>query len=349
MTPDFYAAVPQMRDYIEETQVYAPYLMHFQRPNVRRGAVSTDALGFRRTNDARGEWLHLDRWSALPAAARPSAFIGNSTAFGVGATSDDRAIASQLNRLGPCAFFSFAGRTLNPLQELLAFLLFARVRVDTAVVMSGINLLDMSYRFAGDVRTSLPPFYLERLITERVASPGGGLRRWLHERWRRLRGRTTTDPFVDSDLVRALEAGLGPADALAAAAENPERALRHFEHVLDLWCALRPARVGRLVFALQPVPDWFGRPLGERERRLAAASEAHRPEAWRRIQGPLQERAPAFREALLRSLKARDALVVDLNVEGRLLALDWVFIDRYHLTDEAQRVVAEVLADAVRS
>jgi hypothetical protein len=206
----------------------------------------------------------------------------------------------------------------------------------------------MSYRFAGEVRTSLPPFYVERLFAQRLAAPGAGLGRWLHERWRKLRGRNTRDPFVDSDLVRALEAALGPAEALAAAAEHPERALRHFEHILDLWCALRPARLGRLVFALQPVPDWFGRPLSEPERRLAAASESHRPDAWRRLQAPLKERAPAFRRGLLRALGARHVQVVDLNTEPRLLALEWVFIDRYHLTDEAQRVVAEILADAVR-
>jgi hypothetical protein len=346
MTPDFYAAVPQMRDYIEETHVYAPYLMHFQRPNVRRPAVSTDDLGFRRTCDAQGEWLRLDRFNALPASARPSAFAGNSTAFGVGATADDRAIASQLNRCSPATFFSFAGRALNPLQELLAFLLFARVRVETAVVMSGINLLDLSYRYATDTHVDLPPFHLERVFAERLAStPDAGLGGWLHRRWRRLRGRTTEDPFVDSDLVRAVHRGLGPMDVLAASPENPQRALKHFEHVLDLWCALRPSRVGRLLFALQPVPDWFGRPLGTRERTLMAESEAHRPEAWRRARATFAERAPAFRVDLLRTLAAREIPVVDLNTDPRLLAVEWVFIDRYHLTDDAQRVVAEILAE----
>jgi lysophospholipase L1-like esterase len=118
--------------------------------------------------------------------------------------------------------------------------------------------------------------------------------------------------------------------------------------VLDLWCGLRPGRLGRLLFALQPVPDWFGRPLGTRERTLAAESEAHRPESWRRTRGTLAERAPAFRAELLRLLAARDVPVVDLNTAPRLLAVPWVFIDRYHLTDDGQCAVAEVLAEAVK-
>ena len=117
--------------------------------------------------------------------------------------------------------------------------------------------------------------------------------------------------------------------------------------MLELWCALRPARIGRIVFALQPVPDWFGRPLGAREAELAAASEAHRPAAWRNVRGPLAARAGRFREELLRRARARGLAVVDLNVEPRLLAVEWAFIDRYHLTDAAQRAVAEILADAV--
>jgi hypothetical protein len=46
-------------------------------------------------------------------------------------------------------------------------------------------------------------------------------------------------------------------------------------------------------------------------------------------------------------VRDRGIIVLDLNTDARLLGLDWVFIDRYHLTDAAQRVVAEILAEAV--
>lgn len=345
---DFLAELPHMRDYLEETQVYAPYLMHFQRPDVRRPSFATDAFGFRHTLDARGEWLSLERFHSLPEAARPSALIGNSTAFGVGATSDERALASQLNRRSPALFFNFAGRTINPLQELLAFLLFAPPLVDAAVILSGVNLLDMSYRFATDAHVHLPPFHVERLFHGRLGSePVRGLSDRLRRGWRRLRGRDNVDPFVKSPLIAELARGLGGVASLAPDASSPERALQHFEHVLDLWCALRPARVGRLLFALQPVPDWFARPLAAQERELAAASEAHRPPAWKELRAALLARAPAFRQGLLQRLRARDVDVIDLNDAPRLVAVPWVFIDRYHLTDEAQATVAGILAEAV--
>jgi hypothetical protein len=345
---DLLAELPHMRDYLEETQVYAPYLMHFQRPEVRRASFSTDAFGFRRTRDGHGEWLSLERFQALPAAARPSALVGNSTAFGVGATCDERALASELNRRSAALFFNFAGRTLNPLQELFTFLLFAPARVDTAVIMSGVNLLDMSYRFATDAHVYLPPFHVERLFHGRLAhEPVRSLSDRLRRAWRRLRGRDNVDPFAKSPLLAELAKGLGDIGSLAAETSNVERALVHFEHVLDLWRALQPARIRRLLFALQPVPDWFARPFGDRERALVDASEAHRPPAWKDVRHQLAARAAAFRDGLRQRLRDRGIETLDLNTEPRLVAVPWVFIDRYHLTDEAQAVIAQILAEAV--
>ena len=346
MTPEFFAAVPQMRDYLGETQVYLPYVMHFQRPNVRRTAFSTDAHGFRRALRPDGTAVTLEEFNALPLEAHPSALVGNSTAFGVGATSDARAIASGLNRLGPGTWFNFAGRTLNPLQELLAFLLFCRTEVETAVIMSGINLLDMSYRFASPAQESVPPFYLERLSLARLGhDPQRRLRSWLGERWRGLRGRGQgADPFVESALLDQINRGLDDPESLVEAAENPARALAHFRHVLDLWDGLRPRRVHALAFALQPVPEWFGRPYSDTERRLTEISESHRPASWRRVRDVLKERSLAFKGEMLEACRTRGIAVVDLNAEPRLLALDWVFIDRYHLTDEAQEAVATTVA-----
>jgi hypothetical protein len=345
VTPEFFAAAPQMRDYLAETQVYLPYVMHFQRPNVRRPAFSTDAQGFRQTRRANGTVVTLEEFNALAPEAHPSALIGNSTAFGVGATSDEHTIASGLNRIGPGTWFNFAGRTLNPLQELLAFLLFCRVEVETAVIMSGINLLDMSYRFASPAQESVPPFYLERLSLARLGhDPERRLRGWLADRWHRLRGTSAADPFVDSGLLEEINRGLGDAESLAASADNPVRALAHFGHVLDLWGGLRPRRIRNLTFALQPVPEWFGRPYSDKERRLTEISESHRPPSWGRVRDALRERSLAFKHEILEACRARGITVTDLNAEPRLLDLDWVFIDRYHLTDEAQGVVAEILA-----
>jgi hypothetical protein len=203
----------------------------------------------------------------------------------------------------------------------------------------------MSYRFASTAQESVPPFYLERLSLARLGhDPQRRLRGWLADRWRALRGRTAPDPFVESVFLNELARGLGDPESLVASPDNPARALAHFRHVLDLWDGLRPRRIRALTFALQPVPEWFGRPYSDKERRLTEISESHRPASWRRVRDARRECSLPFKQEILEACRKRGVAVVDLNTEPRLLDVEWVFIDRYHLTDEAQRAVAEILA-----
>ena len=334
---------PQMADYRAETQVYVPYVMHGARPAIRRLSHSTDEYGFRRTLRG-GEPMSLAAFHALPAAGKPSALIGNSTAFGVGASSDAATIASQLNALGSRVWFNFAGRTFNQVQELIAFLLFAPARVDTAVLMTGINLLDMSYRFASEAHVPLAPFHLERLFLSRLdRQPDDRPGALLHRLWCRLRGRSPGDGFLEGEVCSSLRRGLEDGEHLVEQPLNLGRALDHFRRMVGIWSDLVPRRIGRLVFALQPVPDLFGRPLSAQETQLLAASETHRPPSWHVVREHVRGQADAFREGTLAA--CRDARVesIDLNASP-LTETPWVFIDRYHLTDAAQARIAALLA-----
>lgn len=345
MNNELRALVPQMADYLAETQVYVPYLMHGARGRIRRPSFTTDEYGFRGTHHE-GALLSLQAFHALPAKARPSALVGNSTAFGVGATSDAATIASQLNALGSRAWFNFAGRTFNQTQELIAFLLFSPPHVDAAVLMTGINLLDMSYRFASDAHVYLAPFHLERLFLSRLdREPDDRPGAWLHRAWRRLRGRPLGDGFLDGDVSRSLRRGLEEAAALIQQPGNAERALDHFRRIVGVWRSLVPARIGRLLLALQPVPDWFGRPLSPQEARLVSLTEAHRLPAWHAVRDHVRRRAEAFRRGMLEACSDSGIEAVDLNASAELIELPWVFIDRYHLTDAAQAQIAAALAD----
>lgn len=348
MTPEFFSRVPQMRDYLGEANVYFPYLMHFQRPHVRRPSFTTDEYGFRQTMLGQ-EVLSLERFNRLSPSDRPCALLGNSTAFGVGATQDARTISSQLNRLGNGIWFNFSGRTLNPLQEVLAFLMFSTSPIDTAVILSGINLFDMHYRFAADAHELVPPFYSERLFFREVKrGMMGALRSVAARLVSQMRGVVSmrSAGFDESTLLvelrRSLDLSVAVRDSRAV-----ERALTHFEHVLNMMRALQPHKIGRLVFALQPVPEWFGRPLSVIERDLSILVDRHRGNKWQLVHRYLLEHAASFRKALEAICVRAGVDFLDLNAHPSLINLDWVFIDRYHLTDEAQAIIAGALHSAV--
>jgi hypothetical protein len=345
VTEEFFSLVPQMRDYLGESNVYVPYLMHFQAPNIRKASFSTDEFGFRRTHGVDG-YLTLQGFNSIAPEARPCALLGNSTAFGVGASSDERTIASRLNQLGYGTWFNFSGRTFNPLQEVLSFLTFVQNRVDTAIVLTGINLFDMSYRFAANAHEWLPPFYSERIFFDRL-SPSSlrTVRSWIGRQWVWLRKGFAPAPFqfVSGALLKSLQRGLADADMLLADPKHRERAIRHFDHALHILHALQPGKINRLIVAIQPVPEWFGRPLTSQERKLSNLVDQYRGPKWRLIHGHLLRHADAFKTDLVAVCHKQGVECVDLNTANDLLASDWVFIDRYHLTDGAQRTISEIL------
>ena len=105
--------------------------------------------------------------------------------------------------------------------------------------------------------------------------PDDRIRAWLLRAWRRVRGRPLGDSFLDGDATAELRLGLADADELIRQPGNAERALAHFAHVAGVWRSLAPSRIGRLLVALQPVPDWFARSLAPHES-VSRALGAHR-------------------------------------------------------------------------
>jgi len=348
MTREFFSLAPQMREYLMETNVYLPYLMHFQRPHIRRSSFTTDEFGFRQTMLGQTV-LSLQQFNRLSPSDKPCALLGNSTAFGVGASNDANTVASRLNQLGWGAWFNFSGRTLNPFQEALAFMMFAKVPVDTAVILSGINLFDMNYRYATDAHQWVPPFYAERIFFRGLRKRFlPALREWVTYRWKHVLGDPIELPsgFDSGSLLHDLQGSLNFSDLLHDSG-SVERALENFGHVLSVLRAFQPRKIGRLIFALQPVPEWFGRPLSQIEQKLSAIVDRHRGEKWRAVHQYLLGHAKEFRVTLEAVCHRQSVEFLDLNMCPELLGLEWVFIDRYHLTDDAQACIASILHAAV--
>ncbi|RMD60385.1 MAG: hypothetical protein D6828_00035, partial [Nitrospirae bacterium] len=168
-----------MSYYHRAPRVYAPYIMEMSAPNYSSPCFSTDEFGFR-TTIYKGNRLTLRAYRELIDRPR-AAIFGNSTAFGVGTTSDSLTIPSHLNRNTQFLWFNFSGRTFQSTQELLCYLLFAPEGIEKIVIISGINNFDMSYRWFSDDTIYLPPFYNQRPFLsayfDKEIEPKGFLRR----------------------------------------------------------------------------------------------------------------------------------------------------------------------------
>ena len=89
--------LPYMKYYDEVENVWSPYLILKQQPNINNKILSTDQFGFRYT-DSNGKYTILND-SHTHENDEQIIITGNSTAFGIGSSSDKKTIPSNLSNL----------------------------------------------------------------------------------------------------------------------------------------------------------------------------------------------------------------------------------------------------------
>lgn len=340
----FFQEAPFMKEYLEETYVYLPYVMHFHRPLVRKTCFSTDRYGFRTTHLNDGTEASLDDFNAGK-YQNPCALVGNSTAFGVGALSNKETISSGLNGITSGTWFNFAGRTFNPFQELILYQMFCQVKLKGLALMTGINLYDMTYRFNQPVRSAVEPFYLEKFVSERLKKVRQkGLKELLKERFLGRKAIVERDDFLFSTVLNDINTGLDGIPDLSESAPIINAAMATWRNILQIWRCLTPNRMGKLMVFIQPVPEWFGRPLNPKEKRLLDFVDLERGEKWGRVHRFIQGISAEYRLRQEQLFAEENIEFCDLNREESLIGTEWVFIDRYHVTGTAQQVIARIIA-----
>ena len=88
-----YSLAPQMMEYDKIGRTWLPYLMYFHVPNYSSDILNTDSRGFRVGYSGLRRTLDFENIDKRPI----SLVVGNSTAFGAGATSDKNTISSILS------------------------------------------------------------------------------------------------------------------------------------------------------------------------------------------------------------------------------------------------------------
>jgi lysophospholipase L1-like esterase len=298
---------PGIADYEKIELVWHPYLMRLCRPHARTPSANTDSLGFRL---ARHQGVSLT-YTEYRQSAGCSVLLGNSAAFGVGATSDEAAIANQLALITDEPWYNLSGRAFNQLQDVMALLLFGAASHRKIVVLSGINDLLFALHFPkADPFT--PMFWgQDRFLAWGNPGDPGGPPADVEERYR-------------------------------CALENIDRSLlllaRHAENRADL------------LYALQPLLAWIDKSLHPHEAEVCRHWDAletgfrtiHRPA----VTVPWKDRFSHDVGMLCRRHAIR---FIDLNRQPELRTAEHLFVDRIHLSDRGQRVVAEIIAGCLQT
>lgn len=334
-TPKRYQLAPQMRDYDCVRVNWVSYLMFMQTCGFRSETVNIDERGLRHSPKTAGD-------------GPVRLLVGGSAAFGVGASSDSKTISSLLEQRSGIRWLNFGGRAYNSTQELIFYQLlgFELEGVDRIVLFSGVNDAYLPHLMSSDHAEVQVMFFGSDYVRAMTAMKNldwrGQIKRLVFQRW--VDGDVTKMSLVEV-LRQALlskrkegEDDIDPAEAQASA-------LAHLRRNLGVWKALTVSRSIRLAYVLQPAFSWTGKPkTPEEEAIFTELNTVPGVLSVLEILDGLYEGFAKGAESICRELGI-DYLDINPLIRRSPRANDWLFVDRVHLTDAGNELVAALLLE----
>ena len=112
-----YTIAPYLKEYDGIKMYWQPFVMTQTTPDYRSDVVNTDSLGFRYSRDRSGREVHFDN----SRDCKVNLFVGNSTAFGIGVTSDGKTLPSLLAKSTKETWLNLSFRTHTIRQNFITF------------------------------------------------------------------------------------------------------------------------------------------------------------------------------------------------------------------------------------
>lgn len=302
---------PWLADYAKLGLAWRPYVMRLCLPLQKTDAVSTDRYGFRVSYYC-GVVFHYADYRETKNA---SVLLGNSTAFGVGASCDERSVTSQISTLTADPWFNLSGRSTNITQDVLTLLLFGAKRHKNIVLLSGVNDLLFSFYFKA-AKSDLPAF-------------------WGSDKFEVLNEEAL--PHTENCSYSM------PLEDLYL------RAMTHIDRAMLLLSRYSLENCSRVLVALQPLLVWTGKPLHHSEHQIYSEWNTA-PTGFRAMHMPnvVLPWKGRFGADMQKLSEKHGFDFIDLNAQASMQTEDHLFADPIHLTDTGQRVVAELIADRLK-
>jgi len=339
-----YTYAPQMRDYLASKPVYAPYLMHFNEPNCNYLSFSTDDYGFRKTYDKKGNLISLADYNQFNPNDK-AALIGNSTGFGVGSTSDQTSFASLLNKKTNLNWFNFCGRTFQSTQDILAYLFFSCFNEQIVMIISGINNFDLSYRWFNQKSIYMPPFYCQNEYNKRFQ-----LYLKLNAIKKRLKNflffyksgnKKYNETFFSDDIERSYYSNLDLSSLLTP------KSINYALSTLKRDLSIVKNKTNNVYYLIQPITEWLNKKLSKEEIEIFKYLKYQRGPKWETISSFLIHYSDEYRRSIKQICLSLDIECFDLNELDDLKSDNWIFLDRYHLTDLGQSIVSDYIVNII--
>ena len=317
-----YKYLPYMKVYDALENTWSPYLMLKQKNLIKNSVLNTDKFGFRYTDS-------FKKFSILDDPEKNKdqeqiAVIGNSTAFGIGSSSDKKTISSYLSLLSNKKVYNLALRTCNSFQEIILFLQVINEfkNLKAVVIISGFNdvLID---KYVKNKLLLTPPLFYQRRLNNMSKSLKKNLFRDLFNKIT-FNHRNDENSNVEVD--------------------NEFDWKKNFSKNIKIWSSLSQEFNFKIVFALQPYYKWSKKTYTNEEKRIFHEMENEKKiKTYDVLKNFNHKDHLEIGDYFDKICKKNNIQYIDLNkvLKSYDESNKWLFVDALHLTDLGYKIISE--------
>lgn len=354
-----YTLTPQMREYDKIGIVWLPYLMYFYPSYYKSSVLNTDSRGFRITYKGSKKISDFKNINA-PVCL----FVGNSTAFGVGATNDRNTIPSILNSNSEDIWLNFGGGAFSSTQEFLLFLFnYHHIEnIKKIIIFSGINNLVLYY-LSKEYSKELGSFFFWNQYNQAMNRTQLSIKRKILKTVFKFiykekidYSRITKKELFEYILCKKSKNNLNARIVssmnrnIGANYKSKDDLLYVLQRDVRNWKLVSDAFGIKLHYVLQPLANWTRKKNSKEEKMLFSELDNHPGNQWKILKNYLDYNQYIWFSKHIKEI-CNSCGVSFFNMNEGLSTKHndgkWLFVDRAHLTDEGNQIIAEILKEQV--
>ena len=347
-----YDLAPQMKAYDKLGQVWKPFIMYISPPNFKSEVVNLDKFGRRFTDSNTTNNLENSKNNSIfdekifSHKKETAVLLGGSSAFGIGASSDASTISSLLSKQTDTHFFNLGCSAFCGFQEITLFqsVVNRLTKINKIVIFSGLNDLFLSNHIS-TYDPTLGPFYFNNEFVE------GMMNATIN--WKRSLSKFFLNPFIKNNINWNLITKKELFNYFFKKNSYTSLKLIDKEKVLKnilkrnfiCWSNIQKAMGVKLIYVLQPMPNWCNKDLSDEETQIFKELDASSYKNFKTLKSLDLEKFNSYRTYISEICDELKIDLIDSNdyISSKNCHKEWLFIDRAHLTDLGNKYISELI------
>ena len=339
-----YKLAPQTKLYDAMQARWRPFLMFNQDSNLRSRVCNTDVYGLR-FNNLKNKNRQNSIFDEIGKSKKIGVLLGNSMAFGEGASEDKMTITSQLSKISNYHFLNFCGRGFSGMQEIINYLLLSHKlkNVKNFLIISGLN-------------DSFLPFYVPQSECDSYQLPILGYKLFNKHMqnastgWKKKILQKITNFFFKGKInIRSLnrlnlfEQLLIKKSFLKIKEKDPYKRLDEMiKRNFFILSTISKFLNVKIDFILQPVGSWCEKKRSPEEKKLFN-EENQIPQLSEIYSHVNRKKYLLVKKIIQRETKKYKMRFFDLNefLNQKKFDNKWFFVSNFHVNDECNRIIAK--------